>query len=212
MGGRREAIAGVLLTTWGGAWIAAIAAGADEKGSLLSSLTHGPSLLLLAFGLICGAAGFVVLQTGGDEGPSEIQVFRISASPILEFAVLSEDRQGNPAAILRTIHEVRITNQQPDARLIVELCARATAPDGRVFEEISLAPSDPQKDSRRFGWLDLPVEIEAQQTVLGTTGLIAFYREIAIDGEIELEATDLISGASVLAPLGETRVASRRAP
>jgi hypothetical protein len=210
MAQRREAIAGVLLTTWGAAWIAAIAAAASPKGSLSSSLIHGASLLLLILGLICAIAGALVLRAISPDGTTDVAVFRIESSPVLEIGVLTYDSTGDPAAFLRTIHQVRITSQQPDARLVIDLCVRITMPDGRVFNEYPLDPRDPQGDRRELGWLDLPVEVEPQQTVIGTVGFTSFDRETVVESSVEFEATDLVSGASVVATLGEPRVATRR--
>lgn len=210
MAQRREAIAGVLLTTWGAAWIAAIAAAAGVKGSLFSSLIHGASLLLLILGLVCAVAGVVVLRASAAESATDVPVFRIEASPVLEFADLADAHTRDAAVLLRTIRQVRITNQQLNARLVVDLCVRITMPDGRVFDEVTLAPVDPEGDRRQLDWLKPPVEIEAQQTVIGAVGFISSDPEMVLEGRLELEATDLVSEASVVAAPGEPRVATRR--
>ena len=208
MARRREAIAGVLLTTWGAAWIAAIVAAASPKRSLFSSLFHGASLLLLIFGLICAIVGVVVLRASSAD--STTPVFRIEASPAVEFGVLTEADAHHTGVYLRTIHAVRITNQQPTTRLIVELYVRITMPDGRVFNKMSLSATDPQRDLRDLDWLNLPVEVEAQQTVTGTVGFISFDLDAVLESRVELDATDLVSGASVLTRLGKPGVATRR--
>lgn len=217
MAERREAIGGTLLTTAGGAWIAAIVVAADREGSLISSLVHGAPLLLIAFGLVCAVAGAVAFKISKPIEPSapsevsEVGVFRIEASPVLEFDDLNRGFDDRPPVLVRTIHQVRITNQQPGARLIIELWVRITLPDGRVFPEISLSPTDPCRDWRQLRWLELPIEVEAQRTVIGEVGFILQDVEAVLEGEVELVATDLVSGASVRAALGETRTASRPA-